>query len=99
MINKAIAKLTDEMMKLDNPLAQAIEEHLTELCTNEETAAKILANGKSLKACCDSIKDEARKRAKNNVAYIPPAEVFEMAEKYYCIEKHAAKKIDVLDLL
>lgn len=99
MINKAIAKLTDEMMKLDNPLAQAIEEHLTELCTNEETAAKILTDGKSLQACCNSIKDEAKKRAKNSVAYIPPAEVFEMAEKYYSIEKRATKKIDVLDLL
>lgn len=99
MINKAIAKITEEMMKLNNPLAQAIEEHLTGLCTDEETATKLLADGKSLKNCCDSIRDEAKKRAKDRVAYIPPEEVFKMARDYYGIEEKTTKKIDVLDLL
>ena len=49
MINKAIEKLTKEMMKLNNPFAQAIEEHLTEICTSDAVADKILqpANKKS----------------------------------------------------
>ena len=49
MINKAIEKLTKEMMKLNNPFAQAIEEHLTEICTSDAVADKILQEGKSLK--------------------------------------------------
>ena len=48
MINKAIEKLTKEMMKLNDPFAQAIEEHLTEICTSDTVAAKILQEGKSL---------------------------------------------------
>ena len=45
MIDKAIEKLTKEMMKLNNPFAQAIEEHLTEICTSDAVADKILQEG------------------------------------------------------
>ena len=41
MIDKAIEKLTKEMMKLNDPFAQAIEEHLTEICTSDAVAEKI----------------------------------------------------------
>ena len=60
MIDKAIEKLTKEMMKLNNPFAQAIEEHLTEICTSDAVAEKILQEGKSLKGACDSIRDVAK---------------------------------------
>ena len=63
MIDKAIEKLTKEMMKLNNPFAQAIEEHLTEICTSDAVAEKILQEGKSLKAACDSIREVAKKNA------------------------------------
>ena len=42
MIDKAIEKLTKEMMKLNNTFAQEIEEHLTEICTSDAVAEKIL---------------------------------------------------------
>jgi len=101
MIDKAIAKITGEMMKIDTPLAIGIEEHLTEVCKNENIAAKLLDDSKSLKACCDKVTAEAKKRAKNGVAYIPPQEVFAMVDEYYGISKvpEPAKKINVMDLL
>ena len=101
MINEAIAKITDEMMKINTPLAIGIEEHLTEACRNENVAAKLLDNSKSLKACCDKVTAEARKRAKNGVAYIPPQEVFAMVDEYYGISNvhEPAQKINVIDLM
>ena len=30
--DRAIAKITDEMMKLEDPIAQGVEEHLTDIC-------------------------------------------------------------------
>ena len=101
MIDKAIAKITDEMMKINTPLAIGIEEHLTEVCKSENVAAKLLDKGKSLKTCCDKVTAEARKRAQGGVAYIPPSEVFAMVDEYYGISDvpEPAKKINVMDLL
>ncbi|MDO5415268.1 MAG: Cas9 inhibitor AcrIIA9 family protein [Bacillota bacterium] len=101
MINKAIAKITDEMMKIDTPLAIGIEEHLTEACRNENVAAKLLDNSKSLKVCCDKVTAEARKRAKNNVYAFPAEEVYAMVDEYYGISNvhEPAQRINVMDLL
>ena len=101
MIDKAIAKITGEMMKIDTPLAIGIEEHLTEVCKSENVAEKLLDEGKSLKACCDKVTAEAKKRAKKGVAYIPPQEVFAMVDEYYGISNvhEPAQKINVMDLM
>lgn len=101
MIDKAIAKITGEMMKIDTPLAIGIEEHLTEVCKSENVAEKLLDEGKSLKACCDKVTAEARKRAKNNVYAFPSEEVYAMVDEYYGISNapEPAKKINVMDLM
>lgn len=100
MIDKAIAKITDEMMKIDTPLAQGIEEHLTEICKNETVAQKLLDPEKKLADICRTVTDEAEKRAKNGVAYIPPDEVFQMVDEYYGIGTAPAKeRIDIMDLM
>lgn len=101
MIDKAIAKITGEMMKIDTPLAIGIEEHLTEVCKSENVAEKLLDEGKSLKACCDKVTAEARKRAKNNVYAFPSDEVYAMVDEYYGISNvpEPAKKINVMDLM
>ncbi len=101
MIDKAIAKITGEMMKIDTPLAIGIEEHLTEVCKSENVAEKLLDEGKSLKTCCDKVTAEARKRAKNNVYAFPSDEVYAMVDEYYGISNvpEPAKKINVMDLL
>lgn len=105
MKDKAIAKITQEAMKINDPVAFAIEEHLTERCTTNSVAEKLLADGKSLKTIYDRIWAEAKKRKKGSCAYIPPEEVYEMVDKYYGIDgEHAptprndARKVNVLDL-
>lgn len=100
MIDKAIEKLTKEMMKLNNPFAQAIEEHLTEICTSDAVAEKILQEGKSLKGACDSIREVAKKNAVGGVGAVSDEDAYRMAEEYYGIsraEKH--ETLNVLDLL
>ena len=101
MINRAIARITDEMMKIDDPLAQMLEEHLTEVCTNEQTAEKLLDPGKTLKELHEKVWNEAKNRRKGNGAYIPDKEILQMAEDYYGIQQKAApaKRINALDLL
>ena len=100
MIDKAIAKITDEMMKIETPLAQGIEEHLTGICRSEAVAEKILNPEKKLADICKSVTEEARGRAKNGVAYIPPDEVFQMVDEYYGIGATPVKEhIDIMDLL
>ena len=100
MIDKAIKKITEEMMKIDSPLAQGIEEHLTGLCKSNDVAEKLLDETKSLKTLCDNITAEARSRQKNGVAYIQPEEVLQMADDYYGIGSAPKKDhIDVMDLL
>lgn len=100
MIDKAIAKITEEMMKIDTPLAQGIEEHLTEICKSEAAAERILNPEKKLSDICKTVTGEAKKRAKNGVAYIPPDEVFRMVDEYYGIGAAPAKEhIDIMDLL
>lgn len=100
MVDKAIEKLTREMMQLNDPFAQAIEEHLTEICTSDAVAEKILKDGKSLKGACDSIRDVAKKNAAGGVGAVSDEDAYRMAEEYYGInraEKH--ETMNVLDLL
>ena len=44
---------------------------------------------------------EAKRRAKGNVAYIPPQEVFAMVDEYYGITatEEPVKKMNVMDFL
>ena len=83
--NEAIARITDEMMKANDPLIQMLEEHLTKICTNEEIAAKLLAEDKTLKGASSIIWAEAKKRQQGNKAGIPDAECCEIAEEYFGI--------------
>ena len=104
MKDKAIAKITAEAMAIDDPLAFAIEEYLTDRCTTNAAAEKLLAENKTLKQIYDKIWSEARKRRKGQVAFIPPEEVFRMIDEYYGLNqkaaptKAAADRVNVLDL-
>lgn len=100
MINKAIAKITEEAMELDTPLAIGIEEHLTEICKNDYVAQKLLEPEKSLKGACDHITEQARRQAKNGRACISDADAFRMVDEYFEIEeKKKSDKIDIMDLI
>ena len=104
MIDRAIAKITDEMMKIDTPHAVAVEEYLTEICTTEAVAEKLLDESKTLKEFLDLLLEEAKKRKKGNVAYIAPDEVWQLAEEYYGITEEDKSSIgatfaeDIIDI-
>lgn len=105
MTDKAIEKITKEAMEINDPVAFGIEEYLTELCTTNTVAMKILDDNKKLKEIYDKVWSEARKRRRGNCAYIPPEEVYAMVDEYYGINEQAApsrrsdpNKVDVLDL-
>ena len=104
MKDKAIAKITQEAMKIDDPMAFAIEEYLTKMCTTNAVAEKLLAKDKSLKAIYNKIWAEAKKRRKGSCAFIPPEEVYNMVDEYYGLTRKAAApkaaedRVNVLDL-
>ena len=87
LTNKAIAKITDEMMKLEDPIAQGVEEHLTDICTNDIIAGKILSKEKTVKGACEALWEAARKRKKGNSAYIAPEEACAIIEEYFGINE------------
>lgn len=104
MIDKAIAKITEEMMKTDDPAIRAIEEHLTERCTNTAVAEKLLDPEKTLKGALDAMRAEAKKRAVDGVGVISDEEGFRIVEEYFGISeiretKHEQDNINILDLI
>ena len=105
MIDKAIAKLTREMMEANDPAIQTIEEHLTEVCTTDEIAEKILAEGKTLKGALKEIENVARERQKGNggCVCVTDADGFLITDKYFdithLIGKAKQDNINILDLI
>ena len=107
MKDKAIEKITKEAMAINDPVAFALEEHLTNRCTTDAAALLLLAEDKSLKKAYDMVWAEAKKRKKGNCAYIPPEEVYDMVDKYYGLDQlgrkpsqtASANRVDVLDLI
>jgi DNA-directed RNA polymerase subunit F len=100
MINKAIEKLTDEMMKMNSPFAQAIGEHLTGHCVQIEVAEKILQEDKTLKGACEEIRETAKKSQKGGVGIISDSDAYKMAEEYFGITKQEeAGVVNILDLI
>lgn len=106
MTDKAIEKITKEAMEINDPVAFGIEEYLTELCTTNTVAMKILDDNKKLKEIYDKVWSEARKRRKGNCAYIPPEEVYAMVDEYYGLnnkavsrQRSSADRANILDLI
>lgn len=83
---------------MGNPYATFLEEHLTEICTNDIVAGKLLAEGKDLKNHVDDIvarmREEAKKTKKGNTGYagISDDEAFRCVEEYYEIQPEDKKK-------
>lgn len=106
LTDKAKAKLAGEIKGKDYLIP--FEEYLTDICTTDAVAEKILAEDKSLERCFQHMKGIASKRKTGNFAYIPPEEGFEIIRKYYGIEEEQPKRraaepqgevIDIMDLL
>ena len=109
MINKAIKRMTDEMMALNHPFVTFIEEHVTSICTNERVASKLLNEGKTLKEF--SVKQEAEMKAiaqkrgsGAQSAGLSDKEFYAKAEEYFGItdedknSKVIAKPSSVIDI-
>ena len=92
----AIEKITKECQ--GKKYLVPIEEYLTSIC-NTKVAEKILAEGKSLAACFESMRKIAKKRAVNGCAYIPPEEGFSIIRKYYDIsDSDLSSHSNVIDI-
>lgn len=103
--DEAIAKITVECEGKEHLIP--FEEHLTELCTNDCIAEKILQEDKTLQGSFDAMKRIAEKRKHGNFAYIPEKEGFSIIEEYYGItdadksrsSRQAENLIDITELL
>lgn len=101
--DKAKERLAKEIEGKDHLIP--FEEYLTEICTTDEIAEKILAEDKSLEGCFKHMESIARGRKTGNFAYIPPEEGFRIIRKYYGIgegvkaEPQADDAVDIMDLL
>lgn len=107
LIDKAIAHITNQMMKDKREVIRVIEEHLTGVCKTKAVAEKILVEGKTLDGAYRRIEDEARKQRKSNCVCIDPWTGFALVEEYYGItgddkkEKPIKKpnSIDIMDFI
>lgn len=107
MVNKAIETITKEMMEANDPLVTMLEEHMTDICTNDKVAEKLLQEGKTLKEVSAKLWNMASKRKKGSGAHISDTECFHVAEEYYGIteedkaggNKTDDKVVDIFDFL
>ena len=105
MTDEAIARMAEEIKGKDHLIP--FEEYLTEICTTDAVAEKILDKGRSLQGAFKAMEDIARKRKTGNCAYIPPEEGYQIIRDYYGINdkdmaqpgREHAGSIDVLDFL
>ena len=110
MIDKAIEKITKEAMDMNDPFAFFIEEHLTEMCTSNAVAEKLLAEDKSLKKIANQIRNQMEREAKEanpgkRCAWWGAKDevLIKMVDDYYGLDQKAAPsrsadRVDVLDL-
>lgn len=99
LTNKAIAKITDEMMAINTRNAIAIEEYLTNKCKSDEIANRILAEGKTLNGCIEHCKKKARPQSKKGCAMITAEEVYEWVDEYYGVAGIEAANTEVIDIM
>ena len=85
MINKAIAKITEEMMNVGDEMTRILEEYLTSICTNEKVAEKILNPNKTLEEFMKQLWKIAKDRQKNSKASMTSVEIIPMLEDYFGI--------------
>lgn len=103
--DEAIAKITAECEGKEYLIP--FEEHLTNICTNDRIAEKIMQEGKTLQGSFDKMKSIAKNRRKGNFAYIPESEGFAIIEEYYGITeadksgsgRQVGNIIDITELL
>lgn len=106
MIDRAIGKITAEMMECNSSFARFIEEYLTSICVTTRVAEKLLDPKKNLKEFVELItkeyEEKARKQGTGGQAVGDADQVFfEAVEAYYNIteeDKAPVRKSDTIDI-
>jgi len=96
MINKAIAKITEECQGKDYLIP--FEEYLTSICTTDKIAEKILDKKKTLQGAFDEMKGIAKERQHGGCAYIPPEEGFGIIREYFGIDLEEKAETNIIDI-
>jgi len=108
MITEAIDKITKEVNDSKNTHAQVMGEYLIDHIT-EESAAKILQEGKTIAGAISDITSKASKQKNGNMAMVRDDVVFGWLNDYFGIGKTEQQKstapedaglsVDLLDLM
>ncbi len=97
MIEKAIAKINAEMQKdPSNTYVEIIGLYLIDRCTDDLTAARIGAEGKSLDGVMKAIEGETKKHRKGNVAVLPPNAVVDVVDDYFGLSRDEDARITAM---
>lgn len=98
MRENAIKKIKESEHKYHGPeLANPIAEFVIGKCEeDEEFAALVMQEHKTLLKCLDFIVEQAKKHLNGKAGYIPPEEVYAMANDYFAMDDAAleAKKAE-----
>lgn len=103
--DQAKRKLAEECQGKDELIP--FEEYLTNICTNDKVADRILTDGKTIEGCVKSMTQAAKKRIKTRSGIqcvaMTPKEGFEIIREYYGItdddmNAHTSKPANIVDI-
>lgn len=99
VILQAIEKLNSEVKsEKNNKNISLIAEYLIQQCNdNQELAAKVLLDGKTLKGCLNHVIGQAKNVKHGNVAVVDSETVFSWATKYYISNLKEKGKVGKVD--
>lgn len=87
MIDDAIKKITDaEYGSHGEGLAKPIADFIVGKCEDEEFAALVMQEHKTLEKCLNFVMEQAKNHLNNKCGYIPPDEVFSMVNDYFTMD-------------
>ena len=88
--DEAKMKLAEEIK--EHPEFIPFEEHLTEKCTSDIVADRILDESKKLSGAYSAVKKVAEKNKTGNMGYVSDAEAYKIIDKYYGIDTAATSE-------
>jgi hypothetical protein len=97
MIEKAIEKINTEMQKdPNNKYLEIIGHYIIDRCTDDITAARIAAEGKTLKGAMDAVMAKATAARNGNVAVLTHTTVFAAVDSYFKITTDEQAQLDAM---
>lgn len=88
MIDKAIEKINSEMQQdASDTYIEIVGHYVIDRCTDDITAAKVAAEGKSLQAAMEQVTGEAMRVVRGNVAVLTPETVFNAVDSYFELQR------------